>query len=209
MISQKKTLRKFDKSVKQAKGEVLKARSWQKIVQRKFDEVEDLLNEYAYYNPEGYRELHEYKNFRNEPINVYVMIDDSMEIINSTDSVSYGEYGALDVDSVDKFTEDNSFANSSTDEYGESTFLIRLAPNNFAITIPHEKGHFDSMYEDYAKDSAFYVANKNKPKAGKRHLDGDPSGERAYEEEKEYKASKKAIVKEKGYFDKHKHKREY
>ena len=82
-----------------------------------------------------------------------------------------------------------------------NSIYIVLARQNWASTIAHEKGHFDSFYEDYQSNKKYQ--DENKENLGLRHGIGDPNGTRAELEDEKYKNSKANIIATKGYFNTH------
>jgi hypothetical protein len=209
----KKEFKQYKKDLNNAKNELSKAKYSLKIATDKFQQVEDLLNEYAYYDPKGYEELHEYKDYTGKPIDVYIGIDDNLKINRSTDinRTDSGSYGRLDAPKIKTLAINGAFANVASEKFGINTIYIKLAPNNYASTIAHEKGHFDSIYYNCKKDLDF-AKNDNPNYEDNRHGAGDPSGIAADNETTRYKESQKKIYKETNvYFQKYNpaHKRKY
>jgi RHS repeat-associated protein len=189
----KQELKSANTALKYAKADL-------KTATKHFNQVEELLNEYAYYDPAGYKQLHEYTDYQDNPIDVYVGIDTSIKIIKSAGRLDYGEYGTVD---AQPYSYDNGkFATVESKEFGMNSIHIKLAPNNYSTTIAHEKGHFDSLYFDYEKDMKFVKEGGEHYVKG-RHGDGDPSGIRAENETAQYRKKIKAVKSIKDPFDKY------
>lgn len=163
-----------------------------------YHQVEDLLNEYAYYDPEGYKALHNYVDYKKVPIDVYIGIDSSLKITKQAGTFDYGDYGTVD---ASPFSINGEFATVKSDKFGMNSIYIKLAPDNYTTTIAHQKGHFESLYFNYKEDIKFTKEGGSEYKAG-RHGNGDPSGKRAGDETENFKKKQKVVVREKGYFNK-------
>ena len=204
----KTNYKEYKDRLKKAKNDFKKANNILSMIKNKYQQVEDFLNEYAYYDPEGYEELHKYVDYKGNPINVYVEISDDLTVKQDVGQLPYGDIGRLKADKVFYNTNDYSFMNIKTEKFGMNSVIIQLAAKGFASTISHEKGHFESYYYDYKKDREFVIAHKGKD-LKLRHLEGDPSGKRADQEEADYNLKKQNVIKTKGYFNKDIHKRTY
>jgi len=197
-----KGFKQYKIDLRAAKSKLNSAKKDLKTTTKYFQQVEDLLNEYAYYDPNGYKELQSYTDHEGNPIDVYIKINPELEITQSSDKLPYGHFGRANY-ILQKNPKKYEFWSTRTEEFGQNTLIIELAPNNFDTSIAHEKGHLDSEILDFEIDFKFYETHLSDPDISIRHAKDDPSGESAKSETTHYRELKKKVIKEKGYFDKH------
>jgi len=140
--------------------------------------------------------MHEYIDNNGNPIDVYIKINVDLEIVQPNNSLPFGEFGQLNA-SISYDSETLNFANSSTPQFGDNSFLIELGFDKFGVsnlapTLAHEKGHIDSVYFDYKSNYEFRKSvSKEEYISGRDHLENQPTGIRAENEETNFRSKVK------------------
>jgi RHS repeat-associated protein len=151
--------------------ELRKGKATLRDARGKYYEVENLLDDYAFYDPKGYEQLSQYTDIDGNPIDIYVRIDETLEFKGSTTEIAYGKAGNLFYNVSNPLVSNRQGINT---EYGDNTIIINLAHNTPSSTIAHEKGHLDFDFYNEAEDISY---RKNNPTLNlNRHDEGDPSG---------------------------------
>jgi hypothetical protein len=171
------------------KKQLQSAKTTLRITTEDYNEVENNLNEYAYYDPEGYAQLSNYADAAGNPIDIYVRIDHSLKINKDGWQLDYGNFGNVEYTAI--VDDLGNMTNIRTEMYGQNTIVINLAKGGYASTIAHEKGHLDFDFYRGAEDVAYRTANPNYNHS--RHDIGDPSGIAADDATNAYKNKQRII----------------
>jgi len=181
--SDKKTIKKLDKSVRKAEGKFNSS-------DEKFKAIETAISDFKEYNPDAYSQLDNLKDGLGGKVDAYIR----------TDGILMDPLG----NSIDGITEsaprESVFVRGADEDKGTTVYRVSSSsgPNTVIIkinskvgdkgeTLAHESGH--ALYD--VPNFADNLEYQNRHPNSHGHGAGDPSGERAKKEEGVYRKNKK------------------